>query len=489
MSIEMTMQLAVLLPPFASILILLLGRWPNLRELVTLATAVGLACLVLPLIPQVLAHEGEMPRVALVEMLPGLELAFRLEPLGMIFAGIASILWVVNSIYAIGYMRGNKEQNQTVFYACFPIALSSAMGIAFSANLLTLFVFYEVLSFSTYPLVTHKRNRDAVKAGRTYLGILVSTSVGLLMVAILWTWHLTGTTEFTEGGILAGKIDGWLLGLLLAMFMYGIGKAALMPVHRWLPAAMVAPTPVSAVLHAVAVVKAGVFSVIKIIVYIFGLDTVSTSEATQWLAYIAGFTIISASVVALLADNLKRRLAYSTVSQLSYVIITTAVFAQVSVMAAALHIVAHAFGKITLFYAAGSIYTSTHKTEISQLDGIGRRMPITMCAFTLGALSMIGLPPTVGFISKWYMLMGAWEAQHIVVMCVIVASTLLNAAYFLPIIYRAFAKPVPEGEAVYGEAPVLILLAMMFTSGMTVLLFFWHEIPVDLAWQLVGGRP
>lgn len=488
MSIEMTMLLAVLLPPLASVLILLLGRWPNIRELVTLGTAVGLAWLVLPLIPQVLAATEPLPRVTLIEMLPGLELAFRLEPLGMIFAGIASILWVANSLYAIGYMRNNNEQHQTVFYACFPIALASAMGIAFSANLLTLFVFYEVLSFSTYPLVTHKRNRDAVKAGRTYLGILVGTSVGLLMIAILWTWHVAGTLEFTQGGILAGKVEGWTLGILLALFVYGIGKAALMPVHRWLPAAMVAPTPVSAVLHAVAVVKAGVFSVIKIMVYVFGLDTLSASEATQWLAYIAGFTIISASVVALMADNLKRRLAYSTISQLSYVVITTAVFAQVSVMAAALHIVAHAFGKITLFYAAGSIYTASHKTEISQLVGIGRKMPITMCAFTLGALSMIGLPPTVGFISKWYMLMGAWQAEHVVVMVVIVMSTLLNAAYFLPIIYRAFAKP-PTDDVQHGEAPRLMLLAMMFTAGMTVLLFFWHEIPVSLAWQLVGGRP
>jgi multicomponent Na+:H+ antiporter subunit D len=408
---------------------------------------------------------------------------------------VASGLWIVNSIYSIGYMRGNNEHHQTRFYVCFTIAISSAVGIAFAGNLLTLFVFYEVLTLSTYPLVTHKGTVAAMQGGRVYLGILMSTSIGLLMLGILWAYNLTGTLDFTPGGILNGKIDGPELTVLLFLFMYGIGKAAMMPVHRWLPAAMVAPTPVSALLHAVAVVKAGVFTVVKVLVYIFGIDFLTGSSADDWLLYVSAYTIIAASIVALRQDNLKRRLAYSTVSQLSYVIMGAAILAPVSVMGAALHIAAHAFGKITLFFAAGSIYTASHKTEVSQLDGIGKRMPWTMVAFAIGALSMIGLPPTVGFISKWYILSGAIETQNILAILVIAASTVLNAAYFLPIVYVAFFKnqklrdesdPYSKYDS-HGEAPVGIVIALSVTALGTLALFFWPDVPLGLARALVGG--
>jgi multicomponent Na+:H+ antiporter subunit D len=263
-----------------------------------------------------------------------------------------------------------------------------------------------------------------------------------------------------------------------------------MPVHRWLPAAMVAPTPVSALLHAVAVVKAGVFSVVKVIVYIFGIGNLAGSGlggAADWLVVVAGFTIVAASVVALAADNLKRRLAYSTVSQLSYVVMAAALLAPWSVVGAALHIAAHAVGKITLFFAAGAIYTAAHKTEVSQLDGIGRRMPWTMGAFAIAALSMIGLPPAVGFISKWYMLSGAMAAQHTLAVVVIVLSTLLNAAYFLPIVYRAFfvAPPVEPGPA-HGEAPWPMVVALCATALATVALFFWPDVPLALSRQMLA---
>ncbi len=287
------------------------------------------------------------------------------------------------------------------------------------------------------------------------------------------------------------------MGLLLALYMFGIGKAALMPVHRWLPAAMVAPTPVSALLHAVAVVKAGVFSVVKVVVYVFGLDLLAAESSTHWLLYAAGASILIASVVALRQDNLKRRLAYSTVSQLSYVTLAAAILAPISIAAAALHIAAHAFAKITLFFAAGSIYTAAHKTEVSELDGIGQRMPWTMGAFAVASLSMIGVPPTAGFLSKWYMLTGALETQQMVAVVVLVVSTLLNAAYFLPIVYRAFFRVSPahgggqdHGEhrdghdAPHGEAPFPIVLALTVTAAGTVLLFFWPDVPLALALQL-----
>ncbi|NNG13970.1 MAG: monovalent cation/H+ antiporter subunit D family protein, partial [Gammaproteobacteria bacterium] len=454
MASEQLIILAILLPLLASVLIVLTGKQPNLRDSLSLIASLALLATVLSLLPTVLA--GDQPSVILLEIVPDLPIKFVLEPLGMLFACVAAILWPINTLYSIGYMRGNNEQHQTRFYICFAVALSSTMGIAMAGNLLTLFIFYEFLTLSTYPLVTHKGNEESKKAGRVYLGILLSTSIGFFLLAILWTWHLTGTLDFKAGGILSGKVAGPELIILLFLFVYGIGKAALMPVHRWLPAAMVAPTPVSALLHAVAVVKAGVFSVVKIVVYVFGLDMLKLSDGADWVLWIAGLTILTASMIALQQDNLKRRLAYSTISQLSYVILAVFILAPLSTVAAALHIAAHAFGKITLFFAAGSIYTATHKTNISQLNGIGYRMPWTMTAFSIGAISMIGLPPTAGFLSKWYMLMGAFQAEQVIAILVIIASTLLNAAYFIPIIYAAWFKQPDQAsrnESGQGEAP------------------------------------
>ncbi|HEX5802446.1 MAG TPA: proton-conducting transporter membrane subunit [Azospira sp.] len=460
-------------------------RSPNLREGVTLATAAVLFACVLALLPAVLA--GERPGLVLFEVLPGLDLAFRVEPLGMLFALVASGLWIVNSLYSIGYMRGNGEAHQTRFYVCFALALFAAIGIAFAGNVFTLFVFYELLTLITYPLVTHHGTDKARKGGRVYLGVLIGTSVMFLLPALIFTWHLAGTTDFRPGGILPADISGAAVTGLLVLYMFGIGKAALMPFHRWLPSAMVAPTPVSALLHAVAVVKAGVFSVLKVIVFVFGADALAGH--TAWLAGVAGFTIVAASVVALSADNLKRRLAYSTISQLSYVVLAAAVLAPLSLVGAALHIAAHALGKITLFFAAGSIYTAAHKTEISQLDGIGRRMPWTMGAFAIGALSMIGLPPAAGFVSKWFMVSGAMAGEHWLALAVIAASTLLNAGYFLPIVWRAFFRPLSaDAEAhPHGEAPLPAVIALTLTAAGTIALFFWPDVPLALARQMLGA--
>ncbi len=491
MAAEGFMMLALAAPAVGALLISMASRAPNLREGITLACAALLLLCVLQLLPVVLA--GGRPALLLFSLLPGLDIALRLEPLGMLFALIASGLWVVNSIYSIGYMRANGEQKQTRFFVCFALALSATMGIAFAGNLFTLFVFYELLTLITYPLVTHHGTDKARAGGRTYLALLMGTSIVFLLPALVFIWHTAGTTDFTAGGILAGKLGHGALAGLLALCMFGIGKAALMPFHRWLPAAMVAPTPVSALLHAVAVVKAGVFSVVKIIVYIFGLDTLAHTGmhgSADWLVPVAGFTIVAASVVALGADNLKRRLAYSTISQLAYVVMAAALLAPLSVIGAVLHIAAHACGKITLFFAAGSIYTAAHKTEVSQLDGIGRRMPWTMAAFSIGALSMIGLPPAAGFISKWYLLSGAMAAGQWLAVAVIAASTLLNAGYFLPIVYRAFfvASPTPrQNEPAHGEAPWPMVLALSLTAVATVALFFWPEVPLALARQLLAG--
>jgi len=493
MSMELSIILAMAIPAVGAVLIALSGRMANLRETITLMTAIALFLNVLNLLGPVL--DGERPEVHLLDMFPGLAIAFKVEPLGMMFSLIASGLWILNSIYSIGYMRGNKEKHQTRFYICFAIAISATLGLAYSANLLTLFIFYEVLTFSTYPLVSHKGNEAAVKGARTYLGILVTTSVAFLFFAIAWTYSATGTLDFVDGGILGGKVEGPLMGLLLMLFIYGIGKAAVMPVHRWLPAAMVAPTPVSALLHAVAVVKSGVFTVVKVIVYTFGIDNLVTSGSADWLVYVSGFTIIAASMVALRQDNLKRRLAYSTISQLSYVVLAAAILTPISAVGAALHIAAHAFGKITLFFAAGSIYTAAHKTEVSQLNGIGWKMPITMTAFAIGALSMIGLPPTAGFVSKWYIIQGAMSSENFVALGVVILSTLLNAGYFLPIIYAAFFRQAePKGthdhgghHDNHGEAPLPIVIAITSTATLTILMFFFPDVALELAQQMIGG--
>lgn len=484
MNPEMTVLTSLTTPLIGALLIALSGRWPNLRETVTLITAATLFMLVASLYPIVM--NGGRPSIVIGEMLPGLSIAFSVEPLGLLFAMIASFLWIINSLYSIGYMRANNEKNQTRFYVCFAIALASTIAIAFSANMLTLFAFYEALTLCTYPLVTHSETDKAKKGGRAYLGILLSTSIGFLFIAIVWTWLIAGNLNFTPGGVLEGKASDLVIGALFVLYIFGVGKAALMPVHRWLPAAMVAPTPVSALLHAVAVVKAGVFTIVKVVIYIFGFDFLSNTGTTNWLLYVSGFTILTASIIAIRQDNLKRRLAYSTISQLSYVVMATAILAPLSIVGAALHIAVHAFGKITLFFAAGSIYTASHKTEVSQLNGIGRHMPWTMAAFTVGAMSMIGIPPTAGFISKWYILHGAFDSGQVVAVVVVVVSTLLNAGYFLPIIYAAFFKKEKNiGNDNYGEAPIAIVIALSITAAATILLFFFPGLFIELIQKLI----
>ena len=473
---ETLIQLALLIPTAGAAGIALTGINRNLREAVTLITAAALFyVVVLNLLPMVLA--GERPEWHALTAFGTIEIAFNVEPLGMLFACIASSLWIVNSIYSIGYMRGNNEPRQTQFYVGFAIAIASAMGIAFAGNLFTLFLFYEILTISTYPLVTHKGNEEARRKGRVYILLLMATSMGLLLPAIIWTWVAAGTAEFTAGGILAGAgLSAGLLTVLYGMYIFGIGKAAVMPVHFWLPAAMVAPTPVSALLHAVAVVKAGVFTVVKITVYIFGLDVLTETGASDPIAYIAGGTVVLASVIALGQDNLKRRLAYSTISQLSYVVMAAAIATPLAIIGAAMHILAHAVSKITLFFAAGSIYTAHHLTEVSQLDGLGRRMPWTFGAFLVGAISIIGLPPLIGVWSKWWIGIGAAESGNYWAIAVLMISSLLNVAYLLPIISRGFFLPLPgqpaDASVTRAEAPLPILIAMAITSALALILFF-----------------
>ena len=475
--------LIVLTPFIGAGLIVVTGNRPNLRETISVATGLLLLAEVASLVPDVLA--GETPGLLLAIPVPGVPLALQVEPLGLLFALIASSLWIVTTIYAIGYMRGHHEIHQTRFYAFFAIAIGATMGIALAQNLFTLFLFYELLTISTYPLVTHAGTPEARRGGRVYLGVLMGTSMGFLLLAVIWTWQLTGTTGFKAGGILAGQASPLVIGILYGLFVFGIGKAALMPFHRWLPAAMVAPTPVSALLHAVAVVKAGVFAILKVTVYIFGIDLVGGSTASTVLLWVAALTIIGASLVALYQDNLKRRLAYSTISQLSYVVLGAVLANAASISGAAVHIATHAVGKITLFFCAGAILVATHKTRVSELDGLGRQMPLTMGAFLIASLSIAGLPPTGGLWGKWYLALGALDAGYGILVGVLMLSTLLNIAYLLPIPLRAFFGQSPKTTVQFNEAPLPCLVAIGITTAACVTLFFFPGPVYQLAGMLI----
>ena len=475
--------LIVLTPFIGAGLIVVTGNRPNLRETISVATGLLLLAEVASLVPDVLA--GETPGLLLAIPVPGVPLALQVEPLGLLFALIASSLWIVTTIYAIGYMRGHHEIHQTRFYAFFAIAIGATMGIALAQNLFTLFLFYELLTISTYPLVTHAGTPEARRGGRVYLGVLMGTSIGFLLLAVIWTWQLTGTTGFKAGGILAGQASPLVIGILYGLFVFGIGKAALMPFHRWLPAAMVAPTPVSALLHAVAVVKAGVFAILKVTVYIFGIDLVGGSTASTALLWVAALTIIGASLVALYQDNLKRRLAYSTISQLSYVVLGAVLANAASISGAAVHIATHAVGKITLFFCAGAILVAAHKTRVSELDGLGRQMPLTMGAFLIASLSIAGLPPTGGLWGKWYLALGALDAGYGILVGVLMLSTLLNIAYLLPIPLRAFFGQSPKTTVQFNEAPLPCLVAIGITTAACVTLFFFPGPVYQLAGMLI----
>ena len=501
MTAETLVLLALGVPFLGGLSVLFSGPGSaNVRDGLTVITSIILFCIVWQLIQ--IVDAGGRPTVTLLQMIPGLSLTLSLEPLGMIFAGVASFLWIVTSFYAFGYMRGHHEANQTRFFFCFAIAIMSALGIAFSGNMLTLFVFYEVLTISTFPLVTHSGTDEARRAGRVYLGILLGTSVTFLLTAMIWTYVEAGTLDFQKGGILEGNAPAGVIAILFGLYIYGIGKAALMPFHRWLPAAMVAPTPVSALLHAVAVVKAGVFSVVKVSVLIFGLDTLRDTGASTWLAYVAAITIILSSIIAMRQDNLKARLAYSTISQLSYVVLGAMLASNIGAMGSTMHIVMHAFGKITLFFCAGAIIVFAHKTEISDMHGLGRKMPVTFFCFFVASLSIIGLPPLGGVWSKWYIALAAAETDQIIFIAVLMISSLLNIAYLMPLVlYGYFGKEKPADTHSHGddhshhhappnhsmlkhltfgrpgiaEAPIMCLVPIVLTTIGCFALFFYAD--------------
>lgn len=478
--------------------IVMFRREVFLRELTTFTAGFVKLGFVLAMLPVIL--DGKTIVANLVPAISGINvpIVFRVDALGMVFALVASSLWIVTSLYGVGYMRGLKEHAQTRFFAFFAVSLSATLGVAFAGNLLTLYLFYEMLSLATWPLVTHHQDKEARSGGRTYLTFLLGTSIAFAIPAIIFTYlKADGDLSFAGPAILAGSDLGYLpaVALLLA-FAFGFSKAGLMPFHSWLPGAMVAPTPVSALLHAVAVVKVGVFCVIRVVTGVFGIDLLGKLGANLVLCWVAAFTVIASSLIALSQDNLKRRLAFSTVGQLSYIVLGVSLLSELAIEGAVLHIAAHAVGKITLFFCAGAIFVATGRKYISEMEGLGKKMPFTMAAFFLGSLGVIGLPPSIGLISKFHLLLGAAEAGQIALMVIFLISTILNAAYFLPISYQAFF-PSRSSKSEYAkdrfawrdirEAPPACVVPLVFTACLTVGLFFAPALLLTLADHFVSS--
>ncbi len=425
------------------------------------------------------------------EILPGLEFMLGADALSVIFCSLSALLWFVTTIYAIGYLEDSP--NRSRFFGFFSLCVSATTGIALSGNLFTFLIFYELLTLSTYPLVVHRGTRESLAAGRVYLLYTVAGG-GLLLLGTAWLTAVAGSVEFAATGVLSSSgVDHTTLVIIFALLVAGIGvKAAVVPLHGWLPRAMVAPAPVSALLHAVAVVKAGAFGIVRVVYDVYGVEFAGELGLLFPLAVVAAITILYGSVRALSQDELKKRLAYSTVSQVSYILLGVAVLGPFASIGGLSHLVHQGLMKITLFFCAGNLAETHGIHRISEMNGLGRRMPWTMGAFTVGAFGMIGVPPIAGFFSKWYLGLGSLEADMPWVLAVLVGSTVLNGAYFLPILHRVWFRELDPSrvDANRGEAPPLLLAPALITGGLSLLVGVLAGSPWSpLSWaRLIAAR-
>ena len=484
-----TLLVALLVPLLGAIGVMLKGDNENVREAISSVSSILLLIIVLWLSQDV--FKGKTLYYNLFTILPNLTITLRADSMSMIFAIVASSLWTIAVFYSMGYMRSLNEHAQTRFNACFALAIFGAIGVAFSDNLFTMYLFYEIVSICTYPLVAHHQDQEGYDGGRKYLIYLTATAKGFLLPAMILIYVLTGTLDFATDistGIFPPEVNKPLVIMLYVFCLFGFAKNGIMPFHHWLPGAMVAPTPVSALLHAVAVVKVGVFCTTRVMLYVFGVDTMSALNLGIPTAYFVGFTIIVASIIALSKDNLKARLAYSTVSQLSYIILGVALLTTDAIQGGLIHIVNHGFAKITLFFCAGAIYVAAHKKNISEMEGLGKVMPFTFGAFAIASLSMIGVPPVAGFISKWKLLVGSVEAHQLGILLLLLVSTLLNAAYFVPITYRAFFGKPPVDEPYTGikEAPLSMLIPILIACAFSIILGIYPNFMMHFVKAVTG---
>jgi multicomponent Na+:H+ antiporter subunit D len=471
------MLLAVLSPLAGAVAIGLRPRRAEFWSFVAAALTLLGAAMLLPGV-----RAGGEAAITVLQFAPGLGLTLRADALGLTFALLAAVLWVISTLFSTGYVRDNDLKNRPRYYACFAASIGAATGVALAGNVLTFLLFYEALTLATYPLVLHKETPEAVRAARKYLVFALSGGV-LLTVAAAWTWALTGTLEFSAGGFVQGAAGPGVLGILFLCYIIGTGiKAAIMPFHSWLPSAMVAPSPVSALLHAVAVVKAGVFGCMRVLGFVFGPESLAGVPWARILLAFCAATIVIGSLRALRQQNLKRRLAYSTIVHLSYIVFGAALLTPNGFAGSMLHMVNHGLAKITLFFCAGAIYATAHYTEIGQLKGLAKRMPWTCAAFTIGSLSLIGVPGFSGFVGKLLLARGAMDVGDVLYAFVLIGASLFTAAYLFPIL-RAFyfeepdssrhadptadAASLPHGEA--GEARLALRIPLVTTAVLVVL--------------------
>ncbi|MCP3888935.1 MAG: monovalent cation/H+ antiporter subunit D family protein [Desulfobulbaceae bacterium] len=481
--------IALLIPLAGTLGVMLKGDNENLREGISSISSILLLLVVGSMIPAVL--QGKTLVMHLFTILPGVSVTLRADSMSMIFAIVASSLWTIAVFYSMGYMRNLKEHAQTRFNACFALSIFGAIGVAFSDNLFTMYLFYEIVSICTYPLVAHHQDDEGYNGARKYIVYLTATAKAFLLPAIILIYVLTGTLDFAANsstGIFPAGVNETLVIMLYIFCIFGFAKNGVMPFHHWLPGAMVAPTPVSALLHAVAVVKVGVFCTTRTMLYTFGTDTMGALNLGIPTAYFVGFTVLAASIIALSKDNLKARLAYSTVSQLSYIIMGVALLTDPGIQGGLIHIVNHGFSKITLFFCAGAIYVVTHKKNISEMEGLGKSMPFTFAAFGIASLSMIGAPPVAGFITKWNLLIGSVEAHQLGILLILIASTMLNAAYFAPITYKAFFGKRPLSEPFTGikEAPLSMLIPILIACTISVIIGIFPNFMLQFVKAVTG---
>ncbi|GGC91678.1 cation:proton antiporter [Halopseudomonas salina] len=435
-----------------------------------------------------------------IDFLPGGGLVLQADATSLQFITLSAVLWLATTVYAIGYLENSPLRSR--FFGYFSLCVSATMGVALAGNMVTFLLFYELLTLATFPLVVHRGSKKALHAGRVYLAYTMGGGALLLMgVALLHS--LIGSPEFQPGGYLGPMLDAHRPSLILAfaLMIAGLGvKAALIPLHGWLPQAMVAPAPVSALLHAVAVVKAGAFGIIRVVFDVYGVEQMQALGLATPLLALAAATILYGSLKALQQQELKKRLAYSTISQVSYITLGVALLGPLAAVAALAHLVHQGLMKVTLFYCAGNFAETLGIHRIREMDGVGKRMPVTMTAFTLGALGMIGVPPTAGFITKWYLGIGALDVGQDWVLLVLVASGLLNAAYFMPLIYRGWFSAPPaqwpeernlgNGKPGLGETHWMLLAPVIFTTVLSLLVGIFANTELSpLAWsQLIIDR-
>ena len=429
--------LIIILFPFVSglLLVALRGRSSNMLAwsafAITVLTSAG-CCVLL-----IFGVDGALD---LVRFAPALTLSLRLDGLGRFFVGIVSALWPLTVLYARAYMR--HETHLPMFFGFFTVSYGATLGVAMAGNLFTMYCFYELLTLSTVPLVLQPMTKAAVRATRMYFLYSIG-GAAFAFASMVFLLANGATGPFESGGSLAGHLyysnDVTYLFWLFGFLGFGV-KAALFPLHAWLPRASVAPTPVTALLHAVAVVKSGAFAVIRLTYCCFGIDLLSGSWAQTAAILLASFTIVYGSSIALKESHFKRRLAYSTVANLSYILLGAVLMTPAGLSAGLMHMAAHACIKILAFFCAGAVLHQTGRTNIYELDGLGRRMPVTFVCFTFSAFALTGLPPFFGFVSKWQLLTAAAASSGIVYVGAgaLLLSALLTAIYMLTCARRAW---------------------------------------------------